>query len=320
MSFFRSPQAEKDAMPHPYRLRVFFPRPLSAPVFAAGLMTLLSAHSEAGLIHWGSKGFVENSDSKGRLWTPDFRMNAGVFTGNFVPTFENRTDWAANWIDLGAASFDSEEKRFAGIIDTATHAGIPAGSRVYFWVKNGSDLTRGPEWILLTSASWAWPGATSSSTPALVWTTGETSVAPIIGLASAGECHLTSQALRPVPIPKVDWLASRLPAGFTATEDSDGDGLSDTLEYFLGSHPGDSSSAISPSIDTSGNEARLSLKRNPYAESAYILEASDDLKTWFRVSDSPVTDRPDLIETQITVDPEKPSRFFRFQLQPRPTE
>lgn len=319
MPFFRSPQAEKDAMPHPYRLRVFFPSIAYIPVFAAGLM-LFTHRSDAGLIHWGSKGFVENSDSKGCVWTPDFKMSAGIFTAGFTPTFENRSDWAANWIDLGSAVFDAEEKRFAGVIDTASHSGIATGSRIYFWAKNGSDLTKGPEWILLTSASWTWPGATPSSTPALVWTTGETSVAPVIGLAAGGDCHLTSQALRPVPVSKEDWLAQKLPPGFATTEDSDGDGLSDTLEYFLGSHPGDSSSAIVPSIEASGNEALLSLKRNPYAESAYILEASDDLKTWVRVSDTPVTDRPDLIETQVAVDPKKPSRFFRFQLQPQPTE
>ncbi len=314
------PPAEKDAVSVSQRSRVFFQSIPFPPLCRALLLALsLWPAAHAGLLQWGSRGFVENADSKGRNWDGAYSMTLGVFKGSFVPSFENREQWTDQWMELGTAVYDAEEKRFAGSIDTDAQPTIAAGTKVYFWAKNGEDLTKGPEWVLLTQDTWKWPAASTAITPAVTWTTGEKSISLIVGESGKNGRHLISRALRPVAVSEADWLAKYLGADpkFTdANADPDGDGLPNALEYFLGSDPADASSTKSPAMQTDGPAVRLNLERNPYAESGYTLEASEDLRTWFKVDHELLTDRPDLIETSIPKDPSKSTLFFRFQLKP----
>ncbi len=317
MSCLHVPPAEKEAHRHTVPSRFSFSLPIIRTLLGVSLTALLSlSQAHATLILWGSKGYVENADSKGRTWDASYSMEAGFFRNGFIPTFENRESWSANWSQLSTAIFDAEEMRFAGSIDTIS-ATVPSGTRIYFWAKNGNDLTKGPEWVLLTQSSWIWPGSATAFAPSLVWTTGETSVSLVVGQTETAGRHLVSRALRPVPIAEAAWLAKHFPAKQTpilGSEDSDGDGLSNTLEYFLGSDPSNGSSAGKPEIIPGGSGTLLHLPRNPYAESGYDLEASVDLKKWFRVNHDLLTDRPDLLEANIPKDATKPVWFFRFQL------
>lgn len=318
MSCLHVPPAEKEAPRLFDRSRFSLIRTPSRTLFKALVATsLLLTHADATLIHWGSKGFADNADSKGRTWDASYSMEAGFFKSPFVPTFENRESWEQNWTRLSTAIFDAEEMRFAGVIDTLANSAPPA-TKVYFWAKNGSDLTKGPEWVLLTQSTWAWPGSTSTISPALVWTTGEASVSLVVGQTETAGKHLVSRALKPVPIAEAAWLGKYFPEKTTpiaGNDDSDGDGISNRLEYFLGSDPSDGSSAGRPEIIPGPSGTTLQLARNPYAASGYVLEASTDLKTWQRVDHQPLVDRPDLIETKVTKDATKPVWFFRFQLQ-----
>lgn len=275
--------------------------------------------AEAGLIDWGSPGFVEHADSRGRQWDAGYSMEAGTFTGGFVPTFENREQWLDHWQLLGTAVYDPEEKRFAGVIDTEAVT-VPARATIYFWAKNGDDLRKGPEWVLLTHSSWKWPGKTSSVTPVTVWTTGENLPALVVGEVDQRGKHLISRALRPVPVTEAKWLEKHFPNNLEAADpdaDPDHDGLSNTLEYFLGTDPQVASETTGPGIKQEGKSVKLDLQLNPYAESDYVLEGSEDLKIWFRVPHEPFTERPDLLETQVAKDPSKKALFFRFQLKPK---
>jgi len=316
------PPAEKDAISGSHRRRVFFSlhHPLSR--FSGIILTataLLGAEGRADSIHWGSKGYIENADSKGRNWDAGYVMTIGAFRSGFTPTFENRGQWAGEWRELGTAAYDAEEKRFAGTVDTDSHGDVTAGTKIYFWAKNGDDLTKGPEWVLMTRDAWKWPAKASGISPAIVWTTDEHSISLIVGDAGRNGKHLISRALRPVAIPQSAWLAEHFGndvEAMAADHDPDGDGLPNALEYFLGTDPNDATSTGSPIMEAASDTIRLKLARNPYAESGYVLEASEDLKTWFRVDHDLLTDRPDLVETSLPKDASRPTLFFRFQLKP----
>lgn len=314
------PPAEKDTTSGSHRKRVFsssHPLSLSGSVLLVSAVLIAATH--AGSIHWGSKGYVDNSDSKGRTWDAGYVMSIGAFRDGFTPTFDNREQWTTEWRELGTATYDYEEKRFAGTVETDAHPHVTAGAEIYFWAKNGDDLTKGPEWVLVTRDTWRWPARVSSVTPAIVWTTDEQSVSLVVGDAGKNGKHLISRALRPVPIPKSAWLEQHFgndTVAMAADQDPDGDGLPNALEYFLGTDPKDAASTAAPVMEGTGDTVRLKLARNPYAESDYQLEASVDLKTWFPVDHDLLTDRPDLVETSHRKDTTKPTLFFRFQLKP----
>ncbi|MEO5917755.1 MAG: thrombospondin type 3 repeat-containing protein [Luteolibacter sp.] len=273
--------------------------------------------AEAGLAYWGSEGFVENADSHSRPWTSDFSMELGVFEKGFVPTFENRDQWNEKWSKLDVAEFDAQEARFAGVVDLSQ--ALPAGvdSQVYFWAKNGNDLTKGPEWLLLTRPEWKWPALSAVGSPAITWTTGAPA-SPVLGEIGANGFHLTSARVVPVPVLLDQWLAGYFPnpaSDRNPDADPDGDGLSNRLEYFLGSNPNDGSSRICPEIRTAGNGTTLTLQRNPYAASGFAVETSANLVSWSATDPETIQDRPDLIEVRVPRDPAAKSSFFRIKLQ-----
>lgn len=283
-----------------------------------GCCCALALTAQAGLVYWGSEGFVENADSRNRLWTADFSMALGVFQKGFLPTCENRGQWVAMWIELDLATFDVGEARFAGVVDVSRPLPSNADSQVYFWAKNGDDLTQGPEWILLTRPEWKWPGASPPAYPALTWTTGAT-VSPILGEAGLNGRHLISARVGPVPVAREQWLARYFPdspASTTPEADPDGDGLNNQTEYFLGSDPSDGSSKVCPRILADGNGVTLSLDRNPYAESTFAIESSVNLHDWSPERPELIQNRPDLIEVKVLRNPAVKSAFFRFELQP----
>jgi Bacterial TSP3 repeat len=267
-----------------------------------------------GLVYWGSQGFVENANSHSHAWTTDFAIVLGVFSKDFVPLPANREQWSANWIELSKAEFDPEEARFSGVADLSTKLPANTDSQVYMWASNGSDLTKGPEWLLMTRPDWKWPSTSSPQDPAIVWTTGNNE-SVVLGAVCLNGCHLLTSRVTPIPIPQQTWLQSFFPNAITAVDpavDSDGDGLSNQLEYYLGTNPNDGSSMASPQIVTSEDATVVNLKRNPFADSQCVMETSSDLITWVRSFAEVIEDRPDLIQMKIVRNPAEKAAFFRF--------
>jgi hypothetical protein len=305
MPLLHVPPTEKDEVFLNRKTPVLFPQ---FPFFAraACLFTTLIfgliPRSQAGLVYWGSEGFVENADSRDRVWTADFTMELGVFKKGFVPMHANREQWSAKWIGLSVAVFDAAEARFAGVADLSKPLPSDADTQVYFWAKNGEDLTKGPEWLLVTRPDWKWPSTSPSGNPAVTWTTGAPATA-VIGGIDAGGRHLTSLRVAPVPIGQAAWLAGfflNKPGSTAPDADPDGDGISNRLEYFLGSDPSDGSSTLA---------------RNPYAETEFGVEVSSNLKSWSESDPLVIDDSPDRIEVSIPSDPQAKSAFFRIRLE-----
>jgi hypothetical protein len=314
------PPTEKDAVSPALRNHIFLPK-FRFPARAASVLALFamgfSAPLQAGLVYWGSEGFVENADSRNRVWTADFTMTLGVFKSGFVPVEANREQWTANWTELAVATFCTDEARFAGVADISKP--LPAGSdaQVYFWAKNGNDLTKGPEWLLVTKPDWKWPTTSGSSAPAITWITGK-AVSAVVGEIDTNGFHLTSERLAPVPVSRDQWLAGFFPnslANRNPDADPDGDGIPNQLEYFLGSNPGDASSRVCPEICRAAGGTSLTLQKNPYALSRVAVETSSNLKTWAASEPQVVQDRPDLVEVRFPDQSIGKSAFFRFKVE-----
>lgn len=272
---------------------------------------------EAGLVYWGSEGFVVNADSRSRAWTPDFVMEMGVFSKGFVPVVGNRESWRENWFKLGTADFDPQEARFAGVADLSKPLPAGADSKVYFWARNGEDLAKGPEWLLLTRPEWVWPASSPVGSPAMTWTT-TIAATSVVGGIGEGGFHLISERVVPVPVLLAQWLAEQFPdspANRSPDLDPDGDGLDNRLEYFLGSDPADPSSMVTPGIHPDGENTFLSLRRNPQASSRFVVETSANLLVWSRAEQETIQDRPDLIEVRVPRTPSVNAAFFRIKLE-----
>lgn len=293
-------------------------RSTRASLVAAGLLVFNPAAAMADAVYWGTQGFHRLEDSRGRQWDPGFRMKLGVFPTGFTPRPENVDQWASHWIELDAAVFDPDERRFAGLVDDAQPLPAGADRQVFIWAMNGTDLTQGPEWLLLTRQDWVWNGRISNNAaPAKTWIADDASIA-ILGTVSEQQVHLASAAVRPPPVTMGGWLADWF-AGTTAdaspSADPDGDGLVNRLEYFLGTDPTKPSSLAGPEIAMVPGGVRLALGRNPYAVSTFVLETSTDLKSWQPGAATTVEERPDRIELLAPKGTGGHPVFYRFQLQ-----
>lgn len=320
MQSLHVPPTEKDTVFPSLRKHIPSPKfrlPASAACLLVACAMGIAAPLHAGLVYWGSEGFVENADSRNRIWTAGFTMTLGVFKSGFVPVEGNREQWAANWTELSVAAFYADEARFAGVADVSKP--LPAGSdaQVYFWAKNGNDLTKGPEWLLVTRPDWKWPATSAATSPAITWTTGK-SASPVVGEIGLNGRHLTSERVVPVPVAREQWLAKFFPSSLASRNpdaDPDGDGIPNRLEYFLGSDPSNGSSRVGPEIRQAGSGTSLTLQKNPYAPSKVAVETSSNLKTWAVSDPQVIQDRPDLVEVRFPDQSVGKSVFFRFKLE-----
>lgn len=287
------------------------PRLARAAQFIPSILFLLPfSQSTASVIYWGSEAFADHRDSKGTAWTPEFTLTLGVFRGGFLPSPENQDDWLENFHPLSTATFDHQEKRYAGAADLAQN--LPAGfsGTAHIWAKNRDEITTGPEWLLLTSASWKWTAtpATRLALPS-TWITSQ-STTWILGSPT------TTLPVRPTVIPPRTWLTNHFPGEPGKADplaDPDRDGIPNATEYLLGTDPSKANSA-DHHLSLSGNNITVRLDRNPYARSDFALETSTDLSDWKTVTALPSADRPDLLEYQLPTDTRPGPRFFRFNL------
>jgi hypothetical protein len=96
-------------------------------------------------------------------------------------------------------------------------------------------------------------------------------------------------------ITQSDWDADGVPndaetafpylsGGDDGRADSDGDGLANAMEHFVGSHPADAGSALRPALSLENGFPRLSWPSR--AGIVYLVEKSTDLVRWVPLTDS----------------------------------
>ena len=105
-------------------------------------------------IDWFSAQDATNLAANGvSAMDASFRFELGVFTGTFVPTSANVSEWSENWNAVQRTSYKADLKRYASSF-TAFEVTAPfsPGKAVYIWGFKG-DPAAG-EWILFRANSW----------------------------------------------------------------------------------------------------------------------------------------------------------------------
>lgn len=274
----------------------------------------MSGMASAQTFFWGTESFAAHRDSRGREWDSRFSLEMGVFKDGFVPTAENYEQWPGCWRVISLAEFDAEDMRFAGRLDTADVPAEYLGRRLFVWAKDGVNPEEGPQWVLMTHPHWKTSGTPGSATaPATTWITTSAEEFIVGGVAGDGR-SLQSGMVKPAPVSHAEWIALHFgdnggEAG--PSDDPDGDGVVNLLEYALGSDPKRADPGKGPRVSTFGNMLRVSLEKNPRADAMVRLEKSVDLKTWTPITGDVLDDRPHLLEAAMPVDSNKRTWFFR---------
>lgn len=113
------------------------------------------------------------------------------------------------------------------------------------------------------------------------------------------------------------WSAANGVAG--ATADPDGDGLSNLLEYALGTLPDTSNQAVPVAVSFDGHQWLASYDlRIQATDLSYYLEVSSDLVNWTRVDAGPVGVSATTQTRRYLESDDRPRRFFRLGVTPKP--
>jgi len=215
----------------------------------------------------------------------------GVFTGGFVPTAQNTAEWAAHWSPAQRTEFNSRNSWFTAVFPvTSNVAPFTAGASAYVWGFSGSE-SQG-QWILFRSTSWTWPTASDTAPVPLYWSSKDANVVVVGSLpASSNGIGLRTPAGGDSPPPVTTWAQWRQSKlnGLVPTnpsDDADGDGVANIIEYALGTEPGLAVDRPNPSnwLQTGNANGReyleLRVPRRRDHPVDLVVEISNDLKTW----------------------------------------
>ncbi len=126
---------------------------------------LLLANVHAASIIWTNTVFRTNIESDGITnFTDAWVFELGTFvtlptdTEEFIPTEENRSEWAAHWVRLDTSTYSTVVGLNFYTNNTnleSNAAPFVVGARAYVW--GYSSTSANAEWILLTDEDWLYP-------------------------------------------------------------------------------------------------------------------------------------------------------------------
>lgn len=272
-------------------------------------------------IPWSSPLSATNQNSFGSPMDGTFVFELGVFTGSFVPTSSNTTNWAANWNKADQSAYDVGGARYASVHNAVGNvAPFTVGKAAYIWGRSGS------QWILFRAASWTWPDASFPSPALTPWTANAPTVTTIVGtINSSGSPFLMRSAVvGNTPLTWAQWQAALL-NGVPQNgllDDPDKDGVSNMFEFAFGGVPtvpggGPSLPVTLRTIDTS-RYLSIRVPRPVDRAVTVAIQVSSDLVVWNEgdAFTELVEDNADdfVVRDRTPLAPGNPKRFIRVVL------
>lgn len=279
------PPAEDEAP----QLKMHFLKSNRSLLGCMSIMLALSAlPADARIVRWFCNPMSVNQTAAGETMNGSFRFELGVFTGGFVPTSANTSQWAANWVSAQRAVYNETNRFFtAEHVVTANAAPFTSGIQAYVWGFGG---TRGDEWILFRASNWNWPTADPLNPVALNWNTSAATQVIVGSINSSGEPYLMRTAVvsssLPPPTTWAQWQAESLDgvALNGPSDDADGDSIRNDLEFVFGLDPRkpDTLPATSTEVVILGNERflRVGIPRRADRIASLVVQLSTNLTTW----------------------------------------
>ncbi|MFN4874492.1 MAG: PEP-CTERM sorting domain-containing protein [Akkermansiaceae bacterium] len=298
----------------------------------------ISTPCKAERIHWYGPTFKTNLTSTGDLIDESMVFELGLFKDNFIPTSENIAEWSTHWLVAQRANYSPNGKFFTGkfVVDQQ-NSPFTGGKPAYIWGFRGG--VESGEWILFRKDTWNWPvlaadQAAEARNPlsALEWNAAEATA--IVGNIKASSQPFLMKTARVdnVVSPKTSWeqWAQIHLNGENlnrATEDSDGDGVSNLLEYVFGSSPKKVNKPAVMSmnrIKVGADEfMELTIPRRSDHTANLTVEVSSDLINW-RSGPTVTTTVSDnsagwVVRDLVPDGADQPKRFYRLKVdEPNP--
>ncbi len=276
---------------------------------------------QKAIIEWGSDAYSHATDSSASNIDESFIFELGSFNSSFNPS--DRSTWAASWNSVDRTTFN-EDGNFFQQTSTLDQSNIPPSqnSRPYIWGYRNRDGSA--EWILLSNPNWAWPTPTNLNLPIPTrFLVSEATTIETGFLDPTSGSWATQQAADSSPkISLLDWKKLYFPNGEESEDldDPDGDGLSNRLEYFLGSNPLQitQEQPLELTLEKQASENKITVKifRSSSAQSTqFSIQSSTDLKSWSNDHQNftLINESPHFIQLEWLALPER-TKYFRLDV------
>jgi len=248
----------------------------------AALVATGVAHGET--INWYSPAQKTNLTSAGQAMDGGFQFQLGVFSGGFVPTPGNASQWATYWASPPAASapYDTVSKAFDSSFSFEGNVSpYLIGAKAYIWGRRAGG--GGDEWILFRKNDWTWPSGGTMPPDFHEWNAASANEIILGSLNASGIPHLMkSEAVYSYSQWRDGTLSGEPLNG--PSDDPDRDGVSNLLEFVFGTSPtvaGASPATTTSFVSISGlNYFQISIPRLRNRLAKLTVEVSTDLSHW----------------------------------------
>ena len=253
-------------------------------VWLAGVM------ARAQQITWESDPGSVVLTGAGMPMSGTFVFELGVFTGSFVPSQTNTSEWSANWVLARRVTCNAPDGYFTDDCIASNHSSpFVTDKEVYVWGFQGGASAS--EWILFRNNAWTWPAPPQGPPPfPLLWNA--KAATAIVGSIHAGgtpfqmQSATVSDAASP-PTTWLQWQSVELaaePILKGPNDDPDHDGTPNLLEYVFGTPPLQAGAPPATpvrlvTVDTQ-RFLQMSIPRRIDHPATLIVQVSPDLTHW----------------------------------------